>query len=227
MAPIFWPAAVLPARDYSVTKAPATVKGSPSLDGVTQRVASAAGRWRIRMIGIALSTDTRIKVWRALEGLIEGQLGQVVVPVKDLTRVPSPATFTTGITHSDGALFSDGSGYAQPDYVARIDGALALNATQAVIELVDGDALPEPGQFFSLGYHLYSISSIIDSTATTVTVKIWPPLRKAVIDGAYCNFTEPWCLCRLASDDAMAVDLTYGRWGFADLDWIEDVSEPV
>ena len=225
--PIYWPNDILVPRNISVSLLSATVKGNPSLSGVTQRSASDAGRWRISMTGIPVATDTKIKLWRAIENLVEGQLGQIVIGINDLERSPTPLGFEDPIPFSDGSLFSDGSGLSQTMYAAQLGAAASLGATEVTIDVING-ALPDAGQFFSLGVHLYMIKRIVSSTATSVTVKISPPLRLAAAENDVTDFTRPKLLCRLASDDAMALPpLDFGRWTYADLELIEDAGEPL
>lgn len=222
--PVFWPIDLLTPRNIALTKAPATVVGNPALSGLSQRAASSAGRWRLTLDTVPLGEDDKVNVWRALEGLLQGQLNQIVIPIDDLSRAPTPLDYTTDITFSDGATFSDGSTFAQSNYQARVLNARAIGATEMSFYIISG-AKMQPGQVFSLGYRLYSISRIVSETATTVTAKIWPPLREACINGDYCDFTRPKLLCRLADDEGMAhPPLEYGRWTNGSVAFIEDTS---
>lgn len=219
--PLTWPMAILSPGGLNAVKLFANTKGNPSINGITQSVASHAGRWKIDATGFVLGTALKIKLWRAVESLAGGQAGQFVVPLYEFDRVPVESADTT-VPHSDGSPFDDGSKYYQPNYIATISGAVALYATTLTINHT-GFLAPQPGQMFSCGVRLYSIGRILSSTASTVTVAIWPPTREAILAGADLNFDHPECLCRLASDDEMAIkDLDFARWGKADVSFIED-----
>ncbi|MNL55779.1 hypothetical protein D3C87_1792130 [compost metagenome] len=51
-----------------------------------------------------------------------------------------------------------------------------------------------------------------------------PPLREPVLAGTELNFTRPVCRMRLATDDAMQIDLDLNRRGFPSLDFVEDLA---
>lgn len=227
MAVVFWPYDLLPPRNFAVTKAPATVQGAVSISGITQRMASDAGRWRATLQGVPLTTDARIKLWRQIEGLLGGQMGQIVLPVVDLDRAPATIGYTTDVGYSGSYLDLDPTASLTRNHNADLNANAAVGATRVVIDVTAG-SLPEAGQFFSLGYHLYSITKIVASSAGQVVADVWPPLRKAGSANDVCDFTRPKLLCRLANDDAMATPpLEFGRWAFADLDLIEDSGEPL
>lgn len=227
MALVYWPYDLLPPRDFSVTKAPATVRGGVSISGITQRTASDAGRWRAKIAGVPLTTDAQIKLWRAIEGALEGQAGQIVLPVVDLDRAPATTGYTTSVSYSGSYLEVDPTAALTKNHNADLNALAALGATRLVIDVTAG-SLPEAGQFFSLGYHLYQITRVLASGGGQVTVDVWPPLRKAVAANDVCDFTRPKLLCRLAMDDGMALEpLSYGRWGFHDFEVIEDTGEPL
>lgn len=227
MAVVYWPFDLLPPRDFSVVKVPATVKGGVSISGITQRSTSDAGRWRARIAGVPLTTDARIKLWRAIEGAIDGQAGQIVLPVVDLNRAPSTIGYTTDVSYSGPYLEIDPTASLTKNHNADLNANAALGATRVVIDVTAGD-LPEAGQFFSLAYHLYQITRVLASGGGQVTVDIWPPLRKAALANDVADFTRPKLLCRLAADDGMALEpLSYGMYGFHDFEVIEDTGEPL
>lgn len=227
MSVVFWPYDLLAPAAIAVTKAPATVQGAVSISGISQRSASDAGRWRASLRGFPLVTDSRIKIWRAIEGLLGGQMGQIVFPVVDLDRAPATVGYTTSVSYSGNYLDLDQTAALTRNHQADLNANASVGATRLVIDVTAG-SLPEAGQFFSLGYHLYSITAILASSAGQVVASIWPPLRKAALANDVADFTRPKLLCRLASDDGMATPpLEYGLWTFPDLDLIEDSGEPL
>jgi hypothetical protein len=219
---IIWPINILTPFAMAVNKMPATLKGNPSLSGVTQRIASDAGRWMCSMSGIPLVTKDKIKLWRAIEGMAEGQLGQFIVPIQDIDRGPAGENYGAEVLHFGDVPFFGDVPYSASSYIASASMAAALGATQIALQ-VSSSPMPEPGQFFSIGLRLYSINRIVSTVGAVMTVKVSPPLREAVVAGAFAEFGEPKLLCRLASDDAMRLkNLDMSRWGSADIDFIED-----
>ena len=222
MTAIAWPIDQITPRHFSPQQASATVRGSASLSGITQRSASDAGRWRIKASQFPVATPANILIWRSLEGQAEGQLGQILLTILDLDRPPLPLYDSGPERWSDGTLFSDGTGWSTSGHAAEVFSDTALGATTMEIEVTAG-SLPVAGNLFSVGVRLYKITRIISSTATTVTAKIWPPTREFHAAWAEANFYRPVLLCRLASDDAMALPpLDFGRWVFPDVEFIED-----
>jgi hypothetical protein len=226
MAVVYWPYDLLPPEGISLSKRPATVKGSVSISGITQRSTSDAGRWALNLRGFSVATDANIKLWRAIEGLLEGQAGQIVVPFVDLDRAPATIGYTTSVAYSGAYLEVDPTASLTRNHLATLSADAALGATRVSIAVSAGSA-PEPGHVFSLGFHAYQVNRVLTSS-TPYVCDIWPPLRKAAASAVVADFTRPKLLCRLASDDAMALPpLDYGRWTRTDLELIEDTGEPL
>ena len=57
----------------------------------------------------------------------------------------------------------------------------------------------------------------------TGAMKFRPPLREAVVAGTELNFDDPVCRMRLASDDAMDLELALRRFGNPTVNFLEDV----
>lgn len=181
--------------------------------------------------GANLKSRERIKVstllWRAVRQICDGGVNSIVVPRNDALFRPYPAgasAFGT-IPHSDGSLFSDGSGYYQPVISVTTIGPAALRSTSLVLSIVHCGQLLG-GESFSIqhptkGWRLYEIGTVdmVDDDRAIVT--FMPPLREAVADGADVEFDRPCCTMRLAKPSSM--DLTIVPWTFnrGTVDFIE------
>lgn len=222
---IAWPHTLQP-RVSGVHKRARTIAGSASLAGVSQIIASDAGLWVAELSEFPVVTPERIRLWRALEGQINGRANPVVVPICDMDRGPRPWGEAT-IPHSDETLFDDGTGYYGPAYLATANAAAAQRATTIQILTSSGNVdMPTAGHFFSMRQRLYSITAILSTAGYITTAKIFPPLREAISQGDGIDFGRPVCRMRLASDDAMDLTLDNQKRGFPSVMLIEDTSTP-
>lgn len=219
---IHWPPPLIP-RNAGTYKRARSVSGSSSLRGATQNILSDAGLWVAEPSSFPVCTPDLIKLWRAMEGIINGRANSFLFPIYEGDRRPSPTGDTLSF-HSDDAGFSDGTGYWQPNYTATVGAAAAAGATTIRIDYPSGHDRPEPGHIFSIGDHLYSIVTRNSASATTTSVTIFPPLRKAIAVGEAVNFTTPVLKARLASDEEMDLGLADNRYGFPSIRMIEDTT---
>jgi hypothetical protein len=211
---VAWPENVLPSKVMFHPDIP-SASGGPSFGGQEQVVFSSAGRWKASLTMSLWRTvsglvpATRILAARAMVAYLKGRSNTVYMGVFDETYSPSALAgdgygLITGIMHSDGTLFSDGSGYAQYATPAL----LAANASQgdmaAVITLLKSDQQVQAGQYFGFGAsELYLINSCVaDAVSGNWDVQFWPPLRSAHSAGETVNFDTPTCEMRLANDDS-------------------------
>lgn len=220
---IRWPWSVLPPRNLSVDIAPRNLAGPSSVSGKTQVVSSDAGLWKISLEQIPVVSDDSIKTFRAIDTLLEGRLNAIVVPISRFYQPVHPDADTLGlydpVPHSDGATFSDGTGYVGGSIKVTAAHDAAVRATSlGVLVSYGGDI--QPGQHFSLNERLYRIRTF-DPASGAMTFR--PPLRDAVTTGTELNFDDPVCRVRLASDDAMNLPLGFGRWSFPTVNFVEDV----
>lgn len=109
-----------------------------------------------------------------------------------------------GITHSDGSLFSDGSGYSQATVFGTVAVSAALNA--GILKMrVTGAARPlRWSDWFSIyhptkGWRAYRYWKVIEVTADPIplyTLAITPPLREAVTSGTRVELARPMCVMK-------------------------------
>lgn len=190
------------------------LSGGQTAGGVFQLARlDGGGFWKALMSDIGFWTDDTRKTWRALAAHCDGGVQPIVVPVRETIDAPWPTvagellTSLPEVAHSDGALFSDGSGYLSNVINATADVDAALRATEMTIAFAVGGAL-RGGEYFSIehsymSHRLYRINRVTDNGDDTFTVKFRPPLRAAVTAGEWIEFDRPKCVMRLATPDAM------------------------
>lgn len=197
------------------------------------------GLWSCVMSSISLSgvkvVDLRNKqrqryatlLWRAVRQICNGGANRIVVPRNDALFRPWPdgANEYESIPHSDGTLFSDGTGYYQPVIDVETYGDAELRDTTLYLQLnYCGELIG--GESFSInhptmGWRLYEIGTVeyVDDTHAKVTFN--PPLREDVPAGTQIEFDRPRCVMQLKAPNSM--DLTVVPWTFnsANAEFIE------
>lgn len=189
------------------------------------------GLWKASLNGVALRTADHVRAWRALAAICDGGVQPVVVPMCDGRHIPAPEVNGVRVAsldvvpHSDGATFSDGSGYASSVVEASLAVAAVLRATSLTVTLTAGSAL-RGGEYFSidhadLRWRLYRVRTAVDNGDGTFAVTIRPPLRAAVTAGSVLEFDRPKCVMRIASADAMDLMLEQRRRGRPSVSFVE------
>lgn len=180
----------------------------PTLDGTIQvRNSNGGGLVHASLNGVQLRTQEQIIAWQAFEVAIKGGLEPVDVPLLLCAQKPNPV--------SSGNLS------------IKAVGDVAARAVSMRIELENADEVPA-GIHFSdysalYGWRLYFIGTV----ATVISHPTWrditfgPPLRFAIADGHELEFEEPRCVMRLATSDAMAMELEYRKRGNPSASFIE------
>lgn len=229
---LYWPTAVL--RPQSVSApflAPRTLAGSASINGQTQVSATDAGVWVYSLTNIELFDRQRVLCWRAIEGLLEGRLTPINVPLYGYELGYAPyaldldyATLLVPVPHSDTSYFSDGGGYVGGIADINAVGSAALRATSMTVTVTYGPTL-QSGMIFSIdhatkGPRWYKVRTY-DSSTGAMTFR--PPLREAIVAGTRLEFDRPTCRMRLASDAEMTLDLDYNTIGYPSVSFVEDL----
>ena len=224
IAPEF-PRALL--RETSHAWNPAGVAATPgqTADSVAPISRSdGGGFWVCTMTGVRLTGSTRDQIrrrtllWRAVRNICDGGVAGIVVPRNDALFRPWPSGLAQGtpapIPHSDGSLFSDGTGYYQSTIAVQAAAPAALRDTAMAFNLFRcGDLLG--GESFSIlhatmGWRMYEIGTVNMVNQTQAVVTFRPPLREDTPAGADIEFDRPRCLMRLAQTGSM--DLTVVPW---------------
>jgi len=218
--PITFPYETLKARSVRFDIAGSSIGGGLSNNGQQQVVnASGGGLWILSLSGFIIRTPAQVRAWRRIQYGSQAGVVPVNVPVCELRNAP-----ISGVPHSDGSPFSDGSLYRWLDVAASTVGNMALRATSGVFSF-EGGAEPEGGELFSIeyaaGYHsLHAITSVTPS-GDNFAVTFVPPTRAAVVSGSALEFKHPTCTMRLASPDAMALTVDLARFAGPSATFVE------
>ncbi|TQX91323.1 hypothetical protein EQW76_00890 [Rhizobium sp. rho-13.1] len=122
------------------------------------------------------------------------------------------------IPHSDGALFSDDSGYSQATVYGAMSGAAGLNA--GIISMrVYGAARPlRWSDWFSIyhptkgwrAYRYWEVISKTDEDNPVYQLAISPPLREAVDDATRVELARPMCVMKFPK--GFTLPWSYEAW---------------
>ena len=206
---IIWPELLAP-ETMTADVTAFTRSGGASLGGVTRVTRTDAGWWTIALDKVALFEPSDVRVWDAIASDLGGMAGLVSVPVWSrhtapwLSGEPEGAILTT---HSDGTPHSDDTPYSQGAISVVAWEAATIGATVLRLRVLRGTG-DLSGVRFSLltgaAPARYRTGRAIEQSGTFWTLRISPPLRAPIAAGDSLEFDMPRCLCRLASDDAMA-----------------------
>lgn len=118
--------------------------------------------------------------------------------------VPQP--IVSGISHSDGSFFSDGSGYSQATVFGTVTAAAALNAGVLQVRLQGAARKLRWSDWFSIyhadkGWRSYRYWDVLSSSGddvsdVTYSLAVTPPLREAVGSGVRVEFARPRCVMK-------------------------------
>lgn len=133
-------------------------------------------------------------------------------PFPTLDRFPAP--FVTGIPHSDGSMFSDGSGYSQATVWGKVTENAALHAGLIRMRVYGADRRLDWSEWFSIyhnqngdqsrgwrAYRFWEIYAEHDDGVEVIegedvayqeyTLAITPALREATVSGTRVEFARP------------------------------------
>lgn len=214
---IEWSSLLIPVEVMFRIK-PMLITGPTSFSGRKQMVASDAGYWVGTMSDFPIVTTDQILEWRGIIADLQGGLEDIIISPFDHLRAPVHSglpPILNGIPHSDGSLFSDGSGYSQSTIKVTSKGALGMRATSAVLTIEQAGNLKR-GMYFSvydgLRPSMYVVTKPPEVEGSTATVRFLPPLRTTVSSGDEVDFADPKLVMNLASPDAGELALDMGRW---------------
>jgi len=223
---IWWPEILRPQK-IKIDLAHRSLRGPTAQSGYTQVVSNSAGLWTASYDSIPVYTSAMIRCWRALDSLIEGQLGIISIPAWDFPRSPNAIgelglNIYSNTPHDDDSFFDDDSGYQSSWTNVSVGTAASIGATTVVLSKETASTL-EPGHRFSINDRLYQIKSITSQDSTSATITIRPPLREAIVVGDRAEFDYPRVKVRLTDDKAMQLDLNYNGYATPTLSFYEAV----
>lgn len=191
------------------------------------------GLWSASLNNMQFRDASYTLLWRAVRQLCNGGVNPIIVPRRDRTWAPFVGGIQpvyTPIPHSDGTLFSDGTGYTQSVIYVTCEGGSHLRATSMTVNLINCGPLVG-GESFSvrhptMNWRLYEIGSavMIDSTHAQVTFN--PPLREQVNDGDALEFDHPRCTMKLVNSSSMDLNTTTWPFSTASVKFVESKYAP-
>lgn len=195
--------------------------GNPGVTGTGQVTYGNQPRWEGKLDTRTLHSQF-VLAWRVILDRVRGRVNVLRVRLGDPFK---PSLYEigalgagAGITHSDGATFSDGAGYAQ-SITAPILAAAAAGANQISCDAsYVGNAL-DGGMFFSIDDWLYRATGV-EGTGTSAVVTFEPPLRRSALAGEEINL-DAVALFTLASDGEGRLPIDIRRMGASSLNIVE------
>lgn len=208
---VTWPYCLLSPRQYAVNLTPFTRSGGRSLGGVEPVTRTDLGYWRIDYRDIHMSVKNREKWqwWSAIRSTLSGRAGLVIVRAPSGLIAPFASDGFEGeilTPHSDGSSFSDGSLYSQSPVSLQVEADAEIGATVLRVRLLEG----KPSLFgirFSYQHALYETGFGDDPSGAVWDLQISPSLVAPIAAGEILNTTQPTCLCHLAEDNGMDIDV--------------------
>lgn len=221
---LVWPRKLLPPqtpRPHFLSHM--NISGPVSQAGVSDVISGDAGFWRATYANIVVTARDRVITWRAIAAKLQGRLNPVLVPYCSAYQPIIQGLAIGPVPHDDGAYFSDGTGYVSTKTQVLLTADVPLRGVSCTVNVIAADTL-QPGQVFSLGERMYQVTDVVDVSDTSKQLWFQPPARESVLANTELEFTNPVCRMRLASDDAMAIDLDLNKRGFPSVDFVEDLA---
>lgn len=227
-----WPLCVLTPVEIGVELIYASRSPGEPWAGRRQIISPLVSEWRLAMT-LNLGTELRVRAFRALKAALKGRFTAINVPLFDPFRVrfedagwaaPTPP----GISFSDGAFFSDGSGWAYPDVATTVAVAAEEGSEEITLEVASiGDALGV-GHFLSIDDFLYVVrfGGYGERVDQNRTFGIAPELRADVAAGAVVRIGRPQMRARLAEDASGTAALRFGKFGQPVVEFVEVGERP-
>ncbi|NHT77557.1 hypothetical protein G8E10_17730 [Rhizobiaceae bacterium CRRU44] len=214
---IVWSSLLIPAEVMFRIK-PMLTMGPVSFSGKRQKIGTDAGYWTATMSGFPVLSPDRILEWRGIIGALQGGLEDLLIGPFDEFQAPTLGGLPPiigGIPHSDGSLFSDGSGYSQSTILVSSSGDLDLRRTSARF-LIERAGPIKRGMYFTVRSggrpSMHMITKPPEKSGGFVDVEFLPPLRFDLPNGSEVDFADPKMLMNLSSPESGDLPLDMGRW---------------
>lgn len=163
--------------------------------------------------------------WNAIRTGINGRAGLVVVPCWSFDSAPYASgqrePYLT-FPHDDGTAFSDGTEYYEGAIRIEMATYAPLSATVVTLRLVN--AASAEGIRFSYQHAIYETGMLIEQAGkNTYRVPVFPAIRQAIPADAWLEVDNPTCLCHLADDRGMDLELSNSEIDAATVEFAEAV----
>lgn len=201
---IEFPLASLPVGSFRAALIGSDETGGAALGGPGQVIDwSAGGFWAFELDGLQLWEPDHFRLYRALLLACRGG-GEIDVPVIDDPQRPFPEGMTdsASIPFSDGATFSDGTGFLGEDLAFELETAAQEGDVVMTLRRTVGAPL-RGGEYLTLvhaaaGPRAYCVETVGEEDAEgRFEIAFGAPLREDAPDGLAADFQRPRCRSRL------------------------------
>ncbi len=204
---------------------PNTRSGGVALNGMEQVISPLTSIWKWRII-LPINTVGRARAWRAVNAKLKGRFNYLRARVCDQYRIGRRSIGASypgdSVPHSDGAFFSDGTGYALAQPTSAVQVAAARGATSVRVLASDFAGAMTAGVFFSINDYLYVVTDweLAGTTEEYIDVTFEPPLRAAIDVDDTVDF-DAKSIWVLDTDEMGRMPLRLGRFGEVELNLTE------
>lgn len=207
---IHWPTQLLRPASAIAAQVPFSRSGGRSLGGLERTTRSDRGFWRITLNDVTVRSREMRQQWNAIRTYLGGKSGLVVIPAWSFDSAPfvsgkrEPAVY---LPHDDDQPFEDETEYYEGAIRIEMASFAPLSSTIVTLRLVE--AASAAGIRFSYQHALYETGPVIEQTAEdTFRVPVFPAIRQAIPADAWLEVDNPTCLCHLADDRGMDLNLS-------------------
>lgn len=195
-----------------------TRSGGRALNGQEQIVSPGSKVWQWQ-IQVPIYRQDHIRALSILLDTLDGRYGHLMIAMCDASRITrremGAFPFSgPGVPHSDGAYFSDDTGYALAGGMSVPVGVYASGASSMVMAGVTATG----GVPFSINGWLYRVTSVDDDGR----VNFQPPLREPISDDDEILW-KPEVIWRLSTDTEGQSFLRLGKFGSVNINLTEPV----
>ena len=174
--------------------------GGRSLGGVVQEGRFDGGPfWTLSLTGMAIKTVAKIRLAKALQGLLDSGSPIEVGTSEAAFTVLAAGSTRDSVPFSDDATFDGGAEFAASPVTATITDDAALRATSLTFDQV-GMAPLQGGEEFTVvtasGPRMHRVIEV-SGTAAQPTISFIPPLREAMTAGQALDFNRPRCVMKM------------------------------
>lgn len=217
-----FPYSLIRATSVQMDLAGLTISGGPSANGQQQVIDwSGGGLWVLKLGFQMLRSPDQIRAWRVIQYGGRGGARRINITLCEIRQAPAiPGVSFTGVPHSDGSPFSDGSLYSSHIVGAYLAAPVAEDATAMSIRF-DGGNVPLGGEIFSLPYtdengedcHEMKVILTVEANPDTAAFDITflPPMRANHGTDSFLEFEKPKCTMRLSQADSMSITVEQGK----------------
>lgn len=192
---------------------------SVATDGLFQprRRTDMGGKWELSMSSVWLRSPDQVRVARAMRVISNGGSVPVIVRTCESKFAPwLPGASSSGVPHSDGTPFSDGSLYYTEGVSVEIALAAGLNATTIRVNLIAANGF-RGGEALSIvhpnmGERRYEVGMVFDVSEGVQDLHVWPPMREALSGSEYVRLKFPGCVMGLVNYKEFMDPIRMNKW---------------